>query len=250
MLFSYKRLFIWRSWRSLVMQMSCKDKLCPVKPLEWVCGRAQVGGEHSIGCLVCSEHHHCVSLLKQKFGEDNIPYLLFFSSESVLIWKYTGFHRCTFFFSCYFCPNSVTVSLHVGLGLQSRHSLLFQSWAVAHWQSEVCRQSAIKYGPAPWNVLWCNSPKRLKLLELLLPQAGLSQWWVIGDHHFNFKCSLNLNENYNMTLFRSLGGKYFNRALYCVCGLYIKVFVVHAFRLAMHQITIFNCYVKTSLSAM
>lgn len=53
-----------------------------------------------------------------------------------------------------------------------------------------------------------------------------------------------------MTLFRSLGGKYFNRALYCVCGLYIKVFVVHAFRLAMHQITIFNCYVKTSLSAM
>lgn len=28
-----------------------------------------------------------------------------------------------------------------------------------------------------------------------------------------------------------------------------KVFVVHAFRLAMHQISIFNCYVKTSLSA-
>lgn len=102
----------------------------------------------------------------------------------------------------------------------------------------------------PRNLLWWNSPKRPNLLELLLPQAVLSWWCVIGDHCFNFKWSLNLTENCNVTLCKSLRGKYFSSALYCICGLHINIFVVCALRLTIHQKSLFSSNANTSLSTL
>lgn len=151
----------------------------------------------------------------------------------------------------YICQHKSASFFQAGFGLQSSNTAITpissKNTGKLAEKSEVCSQSAVKHGTSSWNVLWCNSPKRPNLLELLLPQAVLSWWCVIGDHHFNFKCSLNLNENYTMTLCKSLRGKYFTRSLYYIYRLYRKVFVVCPYRLTIRQVSLFNCNVNTSL---